>query len=87
MALGVVTAVRFLGLIDRERRTPMKLLAVFDPTDMNADEQAAVWTLIQYLKRKEVADRSNEQRRHNPARTAAAAAASTATKEATMDDP
>ena len=51
-----------------------ELLAVFDPTDMNADEQAAVWTLIQYLKRKEVADRSDEQRRHNPARTAAAAA-------------
>jgi hypothetical protein len=34
-----------------------ELLAVFDPNDMSETEQAAVWTLIQYLKRKETAAR------------------------------
>lgn len=33
--------------------TAFQLLAMFDPSTMNAEEQAAVWTLIQYAKKRE----------------------------------
>jgi len=52
-----------------------ELLAVFDPSDMNPQEQAAVWTLIQYLKRKEVGVPVPKQRRDLSAKTRPAAAA------------
>jgi Family of unknown function (DUF5343) len=52
-----------------------ELLAVFDPSDMNPDEQAAVWTLIQYLKRKEVGAPAGKQRRDTSRSRPAAASA------------
>jgi hypothetical protein len=58
-----------------------QILAVFDPNDMTSDEQTAVWTLIQYLKRKEVATAASKQRRERPVRTRPAVA-DTETKEA-----
>jgi hypothetical protein len=58
-----------------------ELLAVFDPSDMNPDEQAAVWTLIQYLKRKEVGAPSGKQRR-DTSRSRPAAASVPEAKEA-----
>jgi Family of unknown function (DUF5343) len=63
-----------------------ELLAVFDPNDMTATEQAAIWTLIQYLKRKEVAVVASKQRRERSTKTrpvAADAEAKEAEDEAT----
>lgn len=59
-----------------------QLLAVFDPSDMNPDEQAAVWTLIQYLKRKEVGAPAGKQRRDSY-RSRVAPASAPEAKEAT----
>ena len=60
-----------------------ELLAVFDPSDMSPDEQAAVWTLIQYLKRKEVRAPAVGRQRRDASRLRPAAASITEAKEAT----
>lgn len=59
-----------------------QLLAVFDPSDMNPDEQAAVWTLIQYLKRKEVGATAVGRQRRDASRSRPAAASVPEAKEA-----
>ncbi len=59
-----------------------QLLAVFDPSDMNPDEQAAVWTLIQYLKRKEVGAPVVGRQRRDASRSRPAAASVPEAKEA-----
>jgi len=58
-----------------------ELLAVFDPSDMSSDEQAAVWTLIQYLKRKEVGAPAAGKQRRDASRSRPAAASITEAKE------
>jgi hypothetical protein len=58
-----------------------QLLAVFDPSDMNPDEQAAVWTLIQYLKRKEVGAPAVGRQRRDASRSRPAAASVPEAKE------
>lgn len=59
-----------------------ELLAVFDPSDMNPDEQAAVWTLIQYLKRKEVGAPVVGRQRRDTSRSRPAAVSVPEAKEA-----
>jgi Family of unknown function (DUF5343) len=59
-----------------------ELLAVFDPSDMSPDEQAAVWTLIQYLKRKEVGAPAVGRQRRDASRSRPAAAPIPEAKEA-----
>jgi hypothetical protein len=59
-----------------------QLLAVFDPSDMSPDEQAAVWTLIQYLKRKEVGAPAVGRQRRDASRSRPAAASVPEAKEA-----
>jgi Family of unknown function (DUF5343) len=58
-----------------------QLLAVFDPSDMSPDEQAAVWTLIQYLKRKEVGAPAVGRQRRDVSRSRPAAASTPEAKE------
>ena len=59
-----------------------ELLAVFNPSDMNPNEQAAVWTLIQYLKRKEIGAPLGKQRRDISRPRPAAASSIPEAKEA-----
>lgn len=55
--------------------TSFELLAAFDPSDMTNDERNAVWTLIQYLRRKEVGGAATKHRRDASPKTRPAAAA------------
>jgi hypothetical protein len=73
------------GLDGSTPRAPnaYQLLAVLDLSDMSEDEQAAVWTLIQYLKRKEIGAPVGKQRRDTSKSRPAAAASVPEAKEGT----
>jgi hypothetical protein len=76
------------GLDGTTPRAPnaYEVLAVFDPNDMTPLEQAAIWTLIQYLKRKEIgALTPSKPRRDTSARTRPAAATVIEAKEEVPD--
>ena len=62
--------------------TAYELLAVLDMSDMEPTEQTAVWTLIQYLKRKEAGVSATGRQRRDTSKARPAAASITEAKEA-----
>jgi hypothetical protein len=62
--------------------TAYELLAVLDMSDMEPTEQTAVWTLIQYLKRKEAGVSGTGRQRRDTSKARPAAASITEAKEA-----
>jgi len=76
-----VAVINGLGTHVPKAQNAYELLAVFDPSDMSPDEQAAVWTLIQYLKRKEIGAPVGKQRRDASRSRPAAASAIPEAKE------